>query len=103
MHKDRSIMSTPIPVKPPMLYQTGTLRRFSDDRIQAAIDNALAEMKPEDKMAVVAHHVYNSDGTHITKLSAVYRLPAGFSVVAGAYKDWTKGDQGIEGKIVFKA
>ena len=84
-------------------FQTGTLRRFSDDRIQAAIDSALAEAKPEDKMVVVAHHAYNSDGTNVTKLSVLYRLPAGFSVVAGAFKDWSKGDQGVEGKIVFRA
>ena len=86
----------------PALFQTGTLRRFSDERIQAAIDNAFAEAKPEDKLVVVAHHVFNSDGTNVTKLSALYRLPAGFSVVAGAYKDWTKGDMGAEGKIVFR-
>lgn len=87
----------------PQLYQTGTLRRFSDDRIQAAIDAALAEAKPEDKMVVVAHHTFNTDGTNITKLSVLYRLPAGFSVVAGAFKDWNKGDMGAEGKIVFRA
>ncbi len=94
-------MSTPAAA--PMLYQTGTLRRFSDDRIQAAIDSALAEAKPEDKMVVVAHHVFNSDGTNVTKLSVLYRLPAGFSVVAGAFKDWGKGDMGAEGKVVFRA
>lgn len=93
----------PAPALTPTLYQTGTLRRFSDDRIQSAIDSALAEMKPEDKIAVVAHQVFNSDGTNQTKLSVVCRLPAGFSVVAGAYRDWTKGDYGGEGKIVFRA
>lgn len=86
----------------PLVYQTGSLRRFTDDRIQQAVDSALAEAKPEDKVVVVAHHVYNSDGTNVTKLSALVRLPAGFSVMAGAYKDWAKGDVGAEGKIVFR-
>lgn len=86
-------------------YQSGSIRRFSNLQIQAAIDSALAEAKPEDSVVVVAHHVYNSDGTkveNVTKLSALVRLPAGFSLMAGAYKDWTKGDLGAEGKIIWK-
>lgn len=86
-------------------YQSGQIRRFSNLQIQAAVDSALAEAKPEDKVVVVAHHVYNSDGTvveNVTKLSAMVRLPAGFSLMAGAYKDWTKGDIGAEGKIIWR-
>lgn len=85
--------------------QSGPFRRFANAQIQAAIDSALAEAKPEDSVVVVAHHVYNNDGTvvqNVTKLSALVRLPAGFSLMAGAYKDWTKGDIGAEGKIVWK-
>lgn len=96
-------MPAPVVIPAPGLIQTGSLRRFSDDRIQQAIDNALAEAKPEDKLVVVAHQVYNSSGENITKLSVLYRLPAGFSVVAGAFKDWNKGDMGAEGKIVFRS
>jgi hypothetical protein len=87
------------------LYDSGGIRRFSNLKIQSAIDSALAESKPEDKVVVVAHHVYNNDGTvveNVTKLSALVKLPGGFSVMAAAYKDWGKGDIGAEGKIVFK-
>lgn len=86
-------------------YQSGDVRRFSNLKLQAAIDSALAEAHPDDKVVVVAHHVYNADGSvveNITKVSALVRLPAGFSLMAGGYKDWSKGDLGAEGKIVWK-
>lgn len=86
-------------------YDSGGVRRFSNLNIQAAIDSALAEAKPEDKVVVVAHHVFNTDGTvveNVTKASILVRLPAGFSVMAGGYKDWSKGSLGAEGKIVWK-
>ena len=81
------------------------IKRFSNAKIQSAIDSALSEASPDDKLVIVAHHVYNDDGTrveNITKLSALYRLSKGFSVVAGSYKDWAKGDLGVEGKIIWK-
>jgi len=94
-------MST-LPTTLPATYLSGGIRRFSDARIQAAIDSALAEAKPEDKVCVVAHHTF-AGGENVTKLSVMVRLPAGFSVMAGAFKDWSKGDVGAEGKIVFRA
>lgn len=85
------------------LIDSGGVRRFSDARIQAAVDSALAEAKPTDQVVVVAHHVYGDHGTqNITKLSLLVRLPQGFSVAAGAFKDWTKDDVGAEGKIVWR-
>lgn len=86
----------------PLLFKSGSLYRFNDQRIQETIDNVLSGVEPDDKLVVVAHHVFRNDGTNVTKLTALYRLPAGFSVVAGAYKDWSKGDAGAEGKIVFR-
>lgn len=94
-------MST-LPTTLPATYTSGGIRRFSDARIQAAVDSALAEAKPEDKVCVVAHHTFAA-GENITRLSIMVRMPAGFSVMAGAFKDWQKGDVGAEGKIVFRA
>lgn len=91
---------------PYSLYQSGPFRRFMNPYTQAALDSALSEASPEDPVVIVAHHIFNTDGTAIenkTMLSAVVRLPAGFSVMVGAYKDWTKPlDQGVEGKLVWK-
>jgi hypothetical protein len=92
-------------VDPLKLTESGPLRRFTNPYTQAALDSALSEITAGDPVAVVAHHVYNNDGTRIenvTKLSIVARLPAGFSVMAAGYKDWTKGDIGAEGKIVWR-
>ncbi len=88
----------------PLVQGTDGLRRFSDTRIQTAIDSALAALEPGKSLAVVAHHVYHNDGTaveNVTKLSLVVRLPAGFSVAAAAYKDWTSGELGAEGEVVW--
>lgn len=87
-------------------YESGPFRRFTNPYTQAALDSGLAEASADDPVVVVAHHVYNADGTKIenrTMLSIVAKLPAGFSVMVGGYKDWTKPlDQGFEGKIVWK-
>lgn len=107
-------MSTPgitslAPAAPPQQFKLRELpngvRVFDNAKIQGAIDSALAAMGPDDRFATVAHHVYRSDGTkveNVTKLSVVVKVKGGFSIAAGAYKDWTSGDQGAEGKIVFK-
>lgn len=86
------------------------IRRFSNARLQAALDSAIAEMGPDDHVAVVAHHVYHDDGTEIenvTVLSAVVRPPKDskfkdVSIMVGGFKDWTKGDLGAEAKVVWK-
>ena len=58
-----------LPTTLPATYTSGGVRRFSDARIQAAVDSALAEAKPEDKVCVVAHHTFT--GTeNVTKLYA---------------------------------
>jgi hypothetical protein len=80
------------------------LRKFENPKTQAALDLGLAELGPNETVAAVAHHVYDQHGDRITnetKLSIVVRLPAGFSIMAGAYKDWVSGDQGVEGKLAF--
>lgn len=87
-------------------YESGPFRRFTNPYTQAALDSALAEVSDADPVVVIAHHVYNADGTKVenkTMLSAVVKLPAGFSLMVGGYKDWTKPlDQGVEGKVVWK-
>ena len=99
-------MSTlPTAVDPLKLYASGPFRRFTNPYTQAALDSALGEVSADDPVVVVAHQVYNNDGTKIenmTTLSAVVRLKGGFSIMMGGYKDWTKGDIGAEGKIVWK-
>jgi hypothetical protein len=85
-------------------YNQQGLGTFVNPKTQAAIDLGLAELEPGKTFAAVAHHVYDNDGTRIenvTKVSFVVRLPEGFSVQAGAYKDWQHGDHGVEGKIVW--
>ncbi len=93
-----------VPPAPRLLptYEAGGIRRFSDARIAAAVDEALAELGPDDKLAVVAHQTYSSTGESITKLSVVYRLGSDFSVVAAGFKDWNRGDLGAEAKVVWK-
>ena len=56
------------------------IRRFSDDAIQAAVDKALLAAKPESTFVVVAH-----GDTYGASLTAVVRLPEGFSV-AGIFR-----------------
>jgi hypothetical protein len=98
-------MTTPtLPQLTPLTtYTSGPIRRFTDARIQAAVDEALMEAGPNDPVVVVAHQVWlPGEGVNKTVLSAMVRLPAGFSVMAGGFKDWTKGDLGAEAKIIWK-
>jgi hypothetical protein len=83
----------------------GGLRVFSNTKLQSAIDSAIASMSPDDHFVAVAHHVYNQNGDvieNVTKVSAVVRLPKGFSVAVAGYKDWAKGDLGGEAKAIWR-
>lgn len=88
------------------LVDSGGVRRFSDARIQAAIDSALASVKPESKVAVVVHHTYaypgGVAGENRTTATLLVRLPQGFSVAAAGYKDWTSGEIGGEAQLVWE-
>jgi len=81
------------------------LRRFSNSKLQSAIDDAIASAG-EAHFVAVAHQVYQQNGDqveNVTKVSALVRLQDGkFSLAVGAYKDWTKGDLGAEAKVVWK-
>lgn len=100
----------PLPVYDNKLLPTYTnvagLRRFVNPNIQAAVDSALSELGPNDQVAVVAHQVYNADGTVVTNktmLSAVARTKdQKWSVMVAGYKDWSHGDLGGEAKVVWK-
>jgi hypothetical protein len=100
-----STLPTTLP-DPLAVYQSGPFKRFTNPYTQAALDSALAEADADDPVVIVAHHLYNTDGTKIenrTMLSAVVRLPAGLSLMVGGFKDWTKPlDQGVEGKLIWK-
>jgi hypothetical protein len=80
------------------------LRSFANPKTQAAIEMGLAELNDGETVAAIVHHIYNQHGDQIeneSKVSIVVRLPYGFSVMAGAFKDWQGGDQGVEGKLTF--
>lgn len=102
-------MSTPVPEKPynPLATYTAPngLRRFSNAKLQSAIDDAIASAG-DSPFVAVAHHVYEQNGVevdNVTKVSALVRMQDGkFSLAVGAYKDWTKGDLGAEAKVVWK-
>lgn len=103
-------MSTPItpthPYNPLSTWQTpGGLRKFSNAKLQDAIDDAISSAG-DAHFVVVAHQVYHQDGAsieNVTKVSALVRMADGkFSIAVGAYKDWNKGDLGAEAKVVWK-
>lgn len=73
------------------------LRRFSDPVIQSQIDGVIDRMKPDSKVAVVAH----VDGTGTASLSIVGRVGSHLTVMAGAFKPW-HGRLGAEGELVFE-
>jgi hypothetical protein len=97
-------ISKPIPALGMVTLPTG-IRRFENPKTQAALDLGIAEMGPNDPVAVIVHHVYDVDGNkveNVTKASIVVRTGAGVSLMVGAYKDWTKASYGVEGKLVWK-
>lgn len=72
-------MSTPVSL--PIL----TINRFSDDKLQAAIDKALADLPADKSGSLVAH----ADLTGVT-LTVVERLGSVWSIKAGAIKPWNQ-------------
>ena len=95
-----------VPYNPAQLVEVPRLgiRMFENPKTQAALEMGLAELSPTDTVAAIVHHIYDQHGEQIrneTKVSIVVRLPYGFSVMAGAFKDWQGGDQGVEGKLAF--
>jgi hypothetical protein len=96
--------STPVAYNPLAKWEDANgIRKFSNSRLQSAIDDAFKVLPPDKNAAIVAHHVYNQDGTaveNITKLSIFVKGPAGFTLAAAGYKDWASGNQGAEAKLV---
>ena len=79
------------------------IRKFSNVKLQGAIDDAFKTLPPDKHAAIVAHHIYNQDGSeveNITKVSIFVKGPAGFTLAAAGYKDWSKGSVGAEAKLV---
>jgi len=82
------------------------VRKFSNAKLQSAIDDAIAA-SGDSHFVAVAHQVYNQNGDQIenvTKVSLLVKLDSAgkFSIAAGGYKDWTKGDLGAEAKVIWK-
>lgn len=99
-----SVLSQPQPLRFALRDLPSGIRVFENAKLQSAIDQAAAALGSDKTYAAVAHHVYRDDGTRIenvTKVSFIVRGPAGISVAVGAYKDWSGGDQGAEGKIIW--
>lgn len=78
-----------------MVLETRSIRRFTDARIQAAVEDALSHVSKDKPVAVVAHATL--DGV---KLSAAVRLGDDWSIMAAAYKDFG-GDLRAEAKVVW--
>lgn len=102
-------MGTPLatPYNPLAKYKGADgIVRFSNTRLQAAVDDAAKALGADDHFAAVAHHVYNQDGTeveNVTKVSAIVRTKDGkLSLAVAGYKDWSKGSLGGEAAVVWK-
>lgn len=79
------------------------IRKFSNAKLQSAIDDAFKALPADAHAAFVAHHVFNQDGTaveNVTTVSAFVKGPAGFTLAVAGYKDWSKGSLGAEAKLV---
>lgn len=61
------------------------VRKFSGDKLQAAIENALAKLPADQKLAAVAH----VDGSGAS-LSLVAKIGKQWSVAAACYKPYGK-------------
>lgn len=93
------------PPNPFGLTKIGGQRFFSNEKLQNAIDMAVADAS-DAPFVVVAHHEFDQHGnenTNVTKLSVAGKLADGkVTIVAGAFKDWTSGDLGAGAKVVWK-
>lgn len=97
---------TPFPYNPLATWEApGGLRKFSNAKLQSAIDDAISSAG-DAHFVVVAHQVYEQNGAavdNVTKVSALVRTSDGkFSLAVGAYKDWTKGNLGAEAKVIWR-
>jgi len=79
----------------PDLLKTHDIRKFTDARIQAAVEDALQFVDADTPVAAVAHAT-----TEGVKLSLAYRAGKDWTIMAAAYKDW-HGDMGAEAKVVW--
>jgi hypothetical protein len=92
-----------VPYNPYREVEVNGIKRFENTKLQSVIDDAVKAVG-DKHFAAVAHHVYREDGTqleNITKVSLVVRVGDSFSLAAGAYKDWVKGDLGAEAKAIW--
>lgn len=91
------------PYNPYAIREQNGIRTFENAKLQSVIDDAVQAVG-DRHFAAVAHHVYHNDGTvveNVTKVSLLVKVGGGFSLAAGAYKDWTSGDLGAEAKAIW--
>ena len=81
--------------KPLQVTESNGIRRFSNNKVQSAINNALAKLPKDHKLAVVAHA--DLEGASLT---TVVKLDDKWSVQAGAYKPW-RGKLSAEAEVVW--
>lgn len=74
--------------------ETVTIRKFSDARIQAAIDHALSVLPADKSVAVVAHA--DLDGASLT---AVGKIGGHWSISGSVSKPW-HGPLSAEAEVV---
>lgn len=80
------------------------IRRFSDERIQSAIDEAMSHIDADTPVATVAHLVVDGSGRASAKVSIATRFGDSVTIQAAAFADWGGGsaaDLGAAAKIVW--
>ena len=85
-------------VDPFALTETNGIRRFTDSKLDEAINAAIIRKRPDKDLVVVGH--VDQDKIYF---SALYKLGDDFSVVAAAYKSkWLSAEED-QGKWGFGA
>jgi hypothetical protein len=76
------------------MADTVLIRRFSDDKLQAAIDHALSVLPKDQTIALVAH--VDSSGARIT---AVGKIGSHWSISGSVSKPWN-GTLSAEAEVI---
>jgi len=75
----------------------GKVRKFNDENIQLAIDDALKHVSKEKPVAVVGHITHEG-----WKLSAAARIGNDWTILAAAYRDFeADSDLSVAAQIVW--
>lgn len=83
-------------VDPFALTETNGVRRFSDSKLDEAINAAIARKNPDKDLVVVGHIDRNK-----LYFSALYKMGDNFSVVAAAYKSRSAPDWDVGAEVIW--